>query len=50
MDDLILHARPVMPPDASPREMFQEALGDLPIRGGWGYGPEDAIIIGHDDC
>lgn len=49
MDDLILHARPMMPPDASPREMFRETLGDLPIRGGWGYGPEDAIIIDHDD-
>ena len=36
--------------DLSPRDMLRETLGDLPISGGWGYGPDDAIIIEDDDA
>ena len=36
--------------DLSPRDALRETLGDLPIRGGWGYGPDDAIIIEDDDA
>ena len=37
-------------PLLSPRDMLREKFGDLPIRGGWGYGPDDAIIIEDDDA
>ena len=30
--------------------MPSETLSALPISGGWGYGPEDAIIIEDDDA
>ena len=36
--------------DLSPRDMLREKFGDLPISGGWGYGPDDAIIIEDDDA
>ena len=36
--------------DLSPRDALRETLGDLPISGGWGYGPDDAIIIEDDDA
>lgn len=36
--------------DLSPRDMLRETLGDLPISGGWGYGPDDAIIVEDDDA
>ena len=39
--------------DESPREIiadhFQSLRGELPIRGGWGYSQEDAVIIDKND-
>jgi len=31
------------------REDYPEEPGDLPIRGGWGYSPEDAIVVDTND-
>ncbi len=36
----------------SPRELFTrhfKSIGELPIRGGWGYSREDAVVIDRDD-
>ena len=39
-------------PRESPRQLFIQhfkSIGELPIRGGWGYTKEDAVIIDRDD-
>jgi len=43
---------PEIQSDESPREIIGQdfqSVGDLPIKGGWGYSEEDAVIIDKND-
>lgn len=50
MEEKFFDTLALLPLTLSPRDMLRETLGDLPISGGWGYGPDDAIIVEDDDA